>query len=145
VIDALDDIPDLVEGSIDRELEHQRDITVVLTKNVFAQTKGKSQSISLPVSQLEDEVMPQSSHAFCDELLRQPQRVITAAPAPPPGAVSASVKASGPKDERNALIAETERLKVEILAGLQNFPQDVKIVEMIGERDIDLSGLKARL
>jgi hypothetical protein len=46
LVDALCDVPDLVEGLIDHQLEHQRDILVVLIKNVFSQIKDS------PLSQI---------------------------------------------------------------------------------------------
>jgi hypothetical protein len=146
VIDTLEDVPDLVENAIDRELVHQRDIAVVLIKNVFAQAKAKSQTIVLSVSQIEDESILQASHAFCTDLLREPEQTLAAAPETPPEIVVALARpASAPADELAGELAENARLKGEIEAGLQTFPQYGKTLEMLRQRDIELAGLRARL
>jgi hypothetical protein len=128
-------------------LGHPRDVAVVPIKNVFAQVKSKWQTIALSVSQIEDESFLQDSRAFCADLLRDPQGVIAAAPAPPEGVVSAVVGKGGkrPSDEFAELMAENARLKGEIVAGLRAFPQSGKTVEILRQRDIERAGLKATL
>jgi hypothetical protein len=146
VIDSLGDVPDVIEGVMDHELEHQRDIAMVLIKDVFAQARSKSQTIELAVSELENEARLKLCHDFCQELLTDPEKVLAAAPDAPEEVLRSAQAARSPKSGAAAkLMEENARLRAEIEAGLQGFPQYGKTVEMVRERDVEIRGLKARL
>jgi hypothetical protein len=144
LIDALEDVPDITERILDHELEHQRDIALVLIRNVFAQAQAKSQNIWLAVSRLEDEQMVNQAHSFCVELLRDPNKVLAEAPKDPAAVGAARSKRSG-NDEIDSLLEENARLRAEIEAQLKAFPQYVKTLEMIHQRDVEINGMSARL
>ncbi|OHS92975.1 hypothetical protein TRFO_12165 [Tritrichomonas foetus] len=146
VIDALEDIPDLVESTMDRQLEHVRDVTMVLIKNVFAQAKVHNTEIHLSVAQLEDETMLKNSHAFCNSLIKNPEEVLAAAPKAQGQILSRKPKVdTSSNDELEKLRQENAKLRAEIQAGLDEFPQYAKLKQMINEREIEIRGVKARL
>jgi hypothetical protein len=144
LVHALNDVPDLVEGLMDHQLEHQRDILVVLIKNVFSQIKDSPLSLAVP--QLEEELFLRACHDFCDALFADPAKVLASAP-PCPAGVSRTGGKPGKRalqSELDALMAENARLRAEIARGLDEFPQYAKTQEMVRQRDIQLAGLKAR-
>ena len=149
LIDALEDTPDVLDNVLDRALEHQRDITTVLIQRVFKQFQAVNQEISIGVSQLENELDVKQAHELSESLIKEPQQVLKAAPLPPEGAKKVTEK--GVKieekgdDEGEFLAAENERLRKQIQDELAKFPQYVKLLQMIREREIELNGLKARL
>ena len=149
IIESLDDIPDLVEGTMDRQLEHVRDITMVMIKSVFTQAKENNVEINLNVSKLEDEQMLNASHAFCESLIKDPEAVLAAAPKVQ-GKVasskqSAAVSSNDPRDELAKLQRENQQLKSQIQFELEKFPQYAKLKQMIHEREVEIRGVKARL
>ena len=147
VVDALEDIPDLVENVMDRQLEHVRDVTMVLIKNVFAQAKEKNTDIRLPVSQLEDENSLNNAHNFCQSLIKEPDQILEKAPKVEGYTLhkTQSKQSTSPKAELERLRLENAQLKADIQKGLEDFPQYKKLKQMIHEREVEIRGLKARL
>lgn len=147
VIDTLEDIPDLVENVMDHQLEHVRDITMVLIKKVFTQANEKNTTIKLPISQLEDENMLNNSHNFCTQLLKEPEQILEKAPKVEGYTMKKSKPKSSanPRDELERLRRENAQLKSDIQNGIEEFPQYKKLKQMIHEREIEIRGLKARL
>ena len=148
LIELLSDIPDVIEGVIDRGLEHQRDITMVLIQRVFLQARAKNHEILLNVPQLEDEQMVKASHELCENLLYEPSKALDAAPDSPgatPQAPSPSKTSTSGNAELDRLRAENAELRAQIESGLKNFPQYQKTLEMIHQREVEIRGLQARL
>ncbi|KAK8891745.1 Leucine zipper transcription factor-like protein 1 [Tritrichomonas musculus] len=147
IIDALEDIPDLLENVMDRQLEHVRDITMVLIKKVFTQANEKKTLIKLPISQLEDEQMLNNAHTFCQSLLKEPEQILEKAPKVEGYTPQRNQIKKGPsrKEELERLRMENAQLKADIQKGLDEFPQYKKLKQMIHEREVEIRGLKARL
>lgn len=147
VIDALEDIPDLVDNVMDNQLEHVRDITMVLIKKIFLQANEKNTTIKLPISQLEDENVLKNSHNFCCSLLKDPEQILENAPKVEGYTPQRkqSRNESNLKDELERLRQENSQLKADIQNGIEEFPQYKKLKQMIHEREIEIRGLKARL
>lgn len=147
VIDALEDIPDLIDNSMDNQLEHVRDITMVLIKKIFLQANEKNTTIKLPISQLEDEIMLKNSHNFCQSLLKEPEQMLENAPKVEGYTIkrTQTKNQSNPREELEKLRLENAKLKADIQSGIEEFPQYKKLKQMIHEREIEIRGLKARL
>lgn len=143
IVDALDDVPDRIESVIDRELEHQRDVTMVMIRNIFEQAKAKNKDISLSVSKLEDEKMVNASHAFCGELIAEPEKAMESAPDAAASPATGPVMTGDPA--KDALILENAKLREQIEAEVKAFPQYQKTLEMVHQREVEIRGLKARL
>ncbi|KAH0785136.1 leucine zipper transcription factor-like protein 1 isoform X1 [Histomonas meleagridis] len=149
IIDALGDVPDFIENIMDRKLEHQRDTIVVLIRNAFLQAKEKGISIDLLVHKLEEEKGLKDAHDFCQSLIQDPESVMEAAPktenASKPTTHVLVNSSKTISDSTDQIEEENARLKEEIQNNLSNFPQYVKLMQMIKEREIEIRGLKARL
>lgn len=150
VFDALEDLPDLLDTMLDRELEHQRDISVFLIQRVFEQFRQLNMEISLKVPMLENERDIKSSHELCEDLTIKPAETLKSAPLPPKDAKRVGDKIQEMKSQKQsrdpqAVLAENLRLKKQIEDEINAFPQYKKLLEMIREREIELNGLKACL
>lgn len=147
IIDALEDIPDHVDNVMDNQLEHVRDITMVLIKKIFLQANEKNTNINLPISQLEDENMLKNAHNFCCDLLKEPEQILENAPKVEGYTPQRKQSKKEPslKDELERLRQENSQLKADIQNGIEEFPQYKKLKQMIHEREIEIRGLKARL
>ena len=149
LIDALEDTPDVLENVLDRALEHQRDITTVLIQRFFKDFQEANQEVSIGVARLENELDVKQAHQLSESLIKEPQAVLKAAPLPPDGAKVTKKKEAivedNSGDEGAMLEAENEKLRKQIEEELAKFPQYQKLLQMTREREIELSGLKARL
>ena len=149
LIDALEDLPDVLENVLDRSLEHQRDITTVLIQRVFKHFQDANEEISIGVSRLENELDVKQAHELCESLIKEPQAVLKAAPLPPDNArkpVQKEQKVEDNSGDEGAFLeAENAKLRKQIEDELAKFPQYQKLLQMSHEREIELNGLKARL
>lgn len=149
VIDALEDVPDLIENVMDRQLEHLRDITMVLIKSTFLQAKENNVGVTIPINQLEEETILHNAHEYCSDLLKKPEEVLAEAPKVegyiPKTKSKATNESLTPQQELDLLRNQNATLKADIQNGLDTFPQYKKTKQMIHEREIEIRGMKARL
>lgn len=147
LIDALEDLPDLLENKLDSSLEHQRDITMVLIQQVFSQAKTNDIEIHLDVSKLEDETAVHQSHDFCQKLLKNPETIINQAPPGPNGFHSQSGNEKHVKlqTEEDILKDENLRLKEEIQEKLSHFSQYIQTMKFIKEKEKELYNIQNHL
>lgn len=147
LVEKLQDLPDIIDTSMDNLFEHQRDMTMVLIQNAFIQFKAKNKEISLNVPTLEDEATLKEVNMFVEKMVAEPEVVINEAPKAEPGS---KIKQPSPKLQRTTEKRvdpriENNELKKQIADQLAVFPQYKKLLEMIREREIQIKGLKARL
>ncbi|EAY00487.1 MGC81471 protein, putative [Trichomonas vaginalis G3] len=150
ICDALEDLPDLLDTMLDRELEHQRDVSVFLIQKIFEQYRQLDMEISLKVPMLENEKDIKSSHALCEDLTTKPAETLKSAPLPPKDAKRVGeklkeMKSQSKSKDPKSILEENLRLKKQIQDEMNAFPQYKKLQEMIHEREIELNGLKACL
>lgn len=146
--DALEDLPDMIDMNLDSQLEHQRDMTMVLLQKAFEQMRKKNAEVSLNVAHIEDEKELGNVHNFCEKCVATPEEVVAAAPKAPKESKSSNkiaAKFSTGDAEIDKLLQENEEMKNAIKSQLEAFPQYKKTLEMIREREIEVNGLKTRL
>ena len=124
--EMFNDIPDLVESTINDELEHQRDLLLILLTTFFSQTQGAS----INVSRLEDESSVNDAEALSTRLLEDEDSVLEEA-----------VSKNGGLTEMEQLIRENLALKKAIKDKLENNPQYKQLVKFNKRRDEEISKL----
>ncbi|KAH0787152.1 hypothetical protein GPJ56_008866 [Histomonas meleagridis] len=148
ILETLSNLPELLNKTVDSELERHRDITAVLLKNILVQAQQSGLLIQMNVPEIDSEEVTDDANAFCGTVLSNRETIESKAiKKNTANKEEASPGIPEPKSSKDVeyIRAENERLKQQLTLPIREYPEMKAAMEKLKELNKEVHELRSKL